>query len=83
MTSNNSARTVVFKARGESSAPFAQFLNDTQVKAMLRNNDLTDDGSGQSSQANLDDLNGYLKTGKSPKSMIPKKFSAGGISTSM
>lgn len=53
-----------FQSAWESSAPFAQFLRDTQVKAMLRNNDLTTMVLGLL-QANWTDLNGYLKTGKS------------------
>ncbi|HXR46241.1 MAG TPA: CvpA family protein [Candidatus Limnocylindrales bacterium] len=53
-----------FQSAWESSAPIAQFLSDTQVKAMLQNNDLTTMVLGLL-QANWTDLNGYLKTGKS------------------
>ncbi|HEV2437107.1 MAG TPA: CvpA family protein [Verrucomicrobiae bacterium] len=53
-----------FQTAWESSAPIAQILGDTQVKAMLRNNDLTRTVLGLL-QANWSDLNGYLKTGKS------------------
>ena len=46
--------------------PIAQLLNDPQVKAMLKNNDLTAT-IFSIVQTDWDDLNGYLKTGKSPK----------------
>ena len=53
-----------FQGAWESSAPIAQFLGDTQVKAMLQNNELTAMVLGLL-QANWTDLNAYLKTGKS------------------
>ena len=53
-----------FQSAWESSLPITQLLSDTQVKAMLRNNDLTTMVLGIL-QANWNDLNGYLKTGKS------------------
>jgi hypothetical protein len=53
-----------FQNAWESSAPIAQLLGDTQVKAMLKNNDVTTMVLGIL-QANWADLNRYLKTGKS------------------
>ena len=46
--------------------PIARLLNDPQVKAMLKNNDLTATILGIV-RTDGDDLNEYLKTGKSPK----------------
>ena len=47
-------------------APITQLLNNPRVKAMLKNNDLTAT-IFSIVQRDWDDLNGYLKTGKSPK----------------
>ncbi len=47
-------------------APITQLLNNPRVKAMLKNNDLTA-MIFSIVQRDWDDLNGYLKTGKSPK----------------
>ena len=47
-------------------APIGQLLNDPQVKAMLKNNDLINTVLGIV-EGNLDDLLTYLKTGQSPK----------------
>jgi len=47
-------------------APITQLLNNPQFKAMLKNNDLTATILNIV-QRDWDDLNGYLKTGKSPK----------------
>ncbi len=55
-----------FQSAWESSAPIAQILRDPQVKAMLRNNDLTGMVLGLL-EANWTDLNRYLKTGKSQR----------------
>lgn len=53
-----------FQSAWSSSAPIAQLLGDTQVKTMLKNNDLTA-MILDILQANWTDLNAYLKTGKS------------------
>jgi hypothetical protein len=55
-----------FQSAWKNLAPITQLLNDPQVKAMLKNNDLTATILGIV-QTDWDDLNGYLKTGKSPK----------------
>jgi len=47
-------------------APITQMLGNPHVKAMLKNNDLIST-TLNTLQSNWDDLNGYLKTGKSPK----------------
>ena len=47
-------------------APITQLLKDPQVKTMLKNNNLTAMVFGIL-QTDLDDLNEYLQTGKSPK----------------
>jgi Colicin V production protein len=47
-------------------APIGQLLNDPQVKAILKNNDLVNTVLGLVKD-NLDDLLTYLKTGQSPK----------------
>jgi uncharacterized membrane protein required for colicin V production len=47
-------------------APIGQLLNDPQVKAILKNNDLINTVLGIV-EGNLDDLLTYLKTGQSPK----------------
>jgi uncharacterized membrane protein required for colicin V production len=55
-----------FQQAWKNLAPITQLLNNPPVKAMLKNNDLTTT-TLDTLQANWDDLNGYLKTGKSPK----------------
>jgi hypothetical protein len=55
-----------FQSAWKNLAPITQLLNDPQVRAMLKNNDLTAMILGIV-QTDWDDLNGYLKTGKSPK----------------
>jgi uncharacterized membrane protein required for colicin V production len=55
-----------FQQAWKNLAPITQLLNNPQVKAMLKNNDLITT-TLDTLQANWDDLNGYLKTGKSPK----------------
>jgi hypothetical protein len=47
-------------------APVGQILNNPKVKAVLQNNELID-AVWESLRVNLDDLPGYLKTGKSMK----------------
>jgi hypothetical protein len=47
-------------------APMGQILNEPQVQSILKNSDLLDTVWGIV-QDNLDDLTGYLKTGKSAK----------------
>ena len=55
-----------FQSAWKNLAPITQLLNNPQVKAMLKNNDLTAMIFGIV-QTDWDDLNEYLKTGKSPK----------------
>ena len=55
-----------FQSAWKNLAPITQLLNDPQVRAMLKNNDLTAMILGIV-QTDWDDLNGYLKTGKSLK----------------
>jgi hypothetical protein len=55
-----------FDAAWTSHAPAGQLLNDPQFKALLQNNDLLN-VVWATVQTNLDDLTGYLKTGKSAK----------------
>ena len=55
-----------FQSAWKNRAPITQLLNNPQVKTMLKNNDLTATILGIV-QTDWDDLNGYLKTGKSPK----------------
>jgi hypothetical protein len=55
-----------FQSAWKNLAPITQLLNNPQVKAMLKNNDLTAT-IFSIVQMDWDDLNGYLKTGKSPK----------------
>jgi len=49
-----------------SRAPMGELLNEPSVKSVLKNNDLLNAVWGIV-ESNLDDLNIYLKTGKSPK----------------
>jgi len=55
-----------FASAWNSHAPMGQLMNDPQVKTLLQNNDLLDT-VWATVQTNLDDLIGYLKTGKSAK----------------
>jgi Colicin V production protein len=55
-----------FQNAWKNSEPIAQLLGNTQFKTMLKNKDLTTTVLGIV-QTDWDDLNGYLKTGKSPK----------------
>ena len=55
-----------FQGAWKNVAPIAQLLGDPQVKTMLKNNNLTAT-IFSILQTDLDDLNEYLKTGKSPK----------------
>jgi hypothetical protein len=59
-------QNVDFTNAWNSPAPMGQILNDSQVKAILQNNDLLDI-IWATTQTNLDDLVAYLKTGKSAK----------------
>jgi hypothetical protein len=54
-----------FQSAWKNLAPVSQLLNDQPFRAMLKNSDLTTMVLGIL-EANWDDLNGYLKTGKSP-----------------
>ena len=71
-----------FQSAWESSAPIAQFLSNTQVKAMLQNNELTTMVLGTLA-GELDRFERLPQDRQIAETMIPKKFSAGGVSTSM
>jgi len=55
-----------FQNAWQNLAPITRLLNNSQIESMLKDNNLTATILGIL-QANWDDLNHYLKTGKSPK----------------
>jgi hypothetical protein len=60
------AQNADFKSAWDSHAPMGQIMNEPQVKTILKNHELIDT-VWTTVQTNLDDLNAYLKTGKSAK----------------